>query len=90
MRKQILEIAEHHEQQAQRVFMELEGLNIWVKQENNNPSQENAKKFMKEYATRMIANHKKWAILLRKVAKIITNTSNLTGKPPAADVGLLD
>ena len=69
MRKQILEIAKHHEQQAQRVLMELEGLNLWVKQKHTSPTQENAKKFMKEYATRMVANHKKWAKLLRKIAK---------------------
>ena len=68
MKKQLLEIAKHHEEQAQRVLMELQGLNVWVKQAHVSPTQENAKKFMKEYATRMIANHKKWAKLLRKLS----------------------
>lgn len=65
MKEQLLELAEHHEMNAQRVFMELEGLNLWMKNKETTPSQEDCKKFMKEYTTRMVAKHKKWAKFLR-------------------------
>jgi len=67
-REELIELSEHHDLQASKLFMELEALSMWVKKPGGSSSEKSCKRFMKEYADRMVAKHKKWAALLTEIA----------------------